>query len=562
LIQATNQAGLFYGIQTFLQLLPPQILATQPVPGVAFTSPCVSITDSPRFSWRGLMIDSARHFWTVAELENMLDAMALHKLNTLHWHLVDDQGWRIQIPQYPLLTSVGAWRAGIDFGLNPRASTATNASGQYGGYYTASDVSNLVAYATSRHINVVPEIEMPGHSTAGLASYPAYGCVHSGFNMDTINYNIDVYSPGTSGTMTFLENILTNVIAMFPGKYIHCGGDEVVTSIWTTTTADENKMRSLGINPQGSGAVSQYQHWFSGQIANFLQSKGRTMVGWSEIENNGVLTNAVCMDWETGSSSQAIATAEAHQYVVMTPTTNCYINFYMNQGIGVTNAIEPPAQTGYLPLNAVYNFEPLPAGLPSQYDSYILGGQGNLWTEYIPSGLNLEFRAFPRMSAMAEVTWTPAAQKNYTDFVQRLTTQEERLNYMGVNYDVNLPNVLANWSPANITTSSTWGSTPTNTTILTYDITSRLAGSGEVDVSFCYTNGADALLTYYVKLLQNGVQIDIDQHNGWTGDGFSDPIYILNLPNYNPADTYTIKCSVAGWGGTATYGEICLPNWD
>jgi hexosaminidase len=562
LIQATNQAGLFYGVQTLLQLLPPQVLSPAPVANVAFAAPCVVIQDQPRFPWRGWMLDCSRHFFTVPEVERMLDAMALHKLNTFHWHLVDDQGWRIQTPQYPLLTSVGAWRAGIDFGLNPRASSATNSSGQYGGYYTKSQITALVAYATARHITVVPEIEMPGHSTAGLAAYPQFGCVQSGFNMDNPNYNIDVYSPGTSGTMTFLENILTNVIALFPGKYIHCGGDEVVSSIWTTTPADETKMNSLGINPGSSTAVSQYQHWFSGQISSFLKSHGRTMVGWTEIENGGVLPNAVCMDWETGGGSTAIATAEAGQYVVRTPTSNCYINFYMNIGTGTTNAMEPPAQPGYLPLSSVYNFEPLPAGLPAQYNSFILGAEGNLWTEYVPSLLNVEFKSFPRMCAMAEVTWTPAALKNYTDFQHRLLTQNTRLDYMGINHDDSQAHPIGGWSPATITTVSQWGSSPANTTILNIDITSKLVQAGEVPISFCYTNGADALLTFSVALLKNGSQVDIDVHHGYTGAGFSDPTYILHLPSYSAADTYTIRASVCGWGGTATYGGIYLPNWD
>ena len=562
LIQATNQAGLFYGIQTFLQLLPPAALSPTPVSGVTFNATCATITDQPRFAWRGFMIDSVRHFFTVTEVEKMIDAMAMHKLNTLHWHLVDDEGWRVQIPQYPLLTSVGAWRSGIDHGLNPRASSATNSSGQYGGFYSTADIANVVSYATTRHITIVPEIEMPGHSTAGLASYPQYGCVHTGFNMDTPNYANDIYSPGTTGTMTFLENILTNVIAMFPGKYIHCGGDEVSSTLWKSTTADINKMNSLGINPNSSTAVSQYQSWFSGQISTFLQSKGRTMVGWSEIENNGVLSGAVCMDWEIGSASKAIATAEAGQNVVMTPTTGTYINFYMNVGINATNAIEPPAQPGYLPLADVYNFEPIPSGLPSQYQSHIIGTEANLWSEYVPSAMNLEFKAFPRLSALAEVAWTPAASKSFTSFQTRLTTHFNRLSYMQLNYDVSAGNLLANWNSSTITTTGTWGSVPPNTTILTYDITSRIFQAGEVDVSFNYTSGNNALLTFSVAILKNGVQVDKDTHNGYTGAGFSDPTYITHLNTYSPSDTYTIKCSVAGWGGTDTFGGIYLPNWN
>jgi len=257
-IRAPAQSGVFYGVQSLLQLLPPEVFAPQPAHGVQWTAPCVYVYDQPRFAWRGWMLDVVRHFFSKQEVKLLLDAMALHKLNTLHWHLVDDQGWRIQILKYPLLTQVGAWRNGIDFGLNPRASSAFNASGQYGGFYTQDDVRDIVAYAQQRHIAIVPEIEMPGHSTAGLAAYPQFGCYNGSFNMDTINYHIDVYSPGTTGTFQFLEDILSEVLGLFPGQYIHCGGDEVVSSIWTTNAPDVAQMQALGINPASTTAVAQY----------------------------------------------------------------------------------------------------------------------------------------------------------------------------------------------------------------------------------------------------------------------------------------------------------------
>lgn len=551
-IRAPTTAGVFYGIQSFLQLLPPQIVALQPVAGVAWTAPCVYIQDQPRFVWRGMMLDCSRHFYIKQEIKQILDAMAFHKLNTFHWHLVDDQGWRIQILKYPLLTQVGAWRNGIDYGLNPRGSLDYNASNQYGGFYTQSDIREIVAYAQQRHITIVPEIEMPGHSTAGLAAYPQYSCSsNSVFNMDVIDYHIDVYSPGTPGTFQFLEDILTEVIGLFPGQYIHCGGDEVTSTIWNTNAPDKAKMQSLGITPGSSTAVLQYQSWFSTQIADFLHAQGRTMIGWSEIEYGGVLTNAAVMDWLTGTSSQAVTAASAGKKVVMSPNLYCYYNYYQSQNF----AVEPMGQGGYCSLTNAYNFEPVPASLPSQYISNILGGQANLWGEYLLSLTNSEFRIFPRLCALAEVTWTPAAMKNFTNFTARLATHEQRLVQMGVNYDHEAITQIGNWTPAQIT------ATPGSNT-LSWDITTNLIGPGEVNVNFWFTAGANGLNIYSAALLENGVQVDIDTHAGFTGSTQTFPIYILNLPVRNAGATYTIQATVAGKGGTNSTGTVYLPNWN
>ncbi len=250
-IRAPAQGGTFYGVQSLLQLLPPQIYSPYMVTNVAWVAPCVYIEDQPQFSWRGVMLDVARHFFNKDEVKVVLDAMAMHKLNTFHWHLVDDQGWRLQMTNYPNLTVAGAFRADTDYGLPERASDATNAAGQYGGYYTQAEAREVVAYAAERHITVVPEIEMPCHSTAGLASYPQYGCgdLVGDYDMDypSINYGVDLYSLGSPGTLAFLEDALTEVMGIFPGKYIHCGGDEVVSSLdvqWNSYSADVSKMAS------------------------------------------------------------------------------------------------------------------------------------------------------------------------------------------------------------------------------------------------------------------------------------------------------------------------------
>jgi hexosaminidase len=257
------------------------------------------------------------------------------------------------------------------------------------------------------------------------------------------------------------------------------------------------------------------------------------------------------MDWKTGSSSEAVMTASARQYVVMTPTSNCYLDYYQNTG--VTYSVEPPAIGGNLPLSTVYAFEPIPASLPAQYDSYILGAQGNQWCEYVPSLENVEFKSYPRMCAIAEVAWTPAALKNYTNFTQRLVTHEQRLTQMGANYNSSSSKKIGTWAAAQITTG---GGT------VSWDITSSVSAAGEVDVSFAYTSGANALSISWLALQVNGVEIDRDTHSGSAGSSPSDPIYILHLPALVPGATYTIQAWVAGVGGTASSGSVYLPNWD
>jgi hexosaminidase len=572
-IRAPAQAGLFYGVQSLLQLFPPQILSPRAVSGVAWTAPCVYIQDQPRFPWRGCMLDVARHFFDKQEVERVLDAMALHKLNTFHWHLSDDQGWRVPIPAYPLLTQTGGWRTSMDYGLNPRASTAYNSSGQYGGYYTQSDISEVVAYAQQRHINVVPEIEMPCHCSAALESYPAYGCGNpvSYYDPDDIEWSYDLFSLNGPGCWTFFTNVLATVMGLFPGQYIHCGGDEVVNSLdhqWTTYTYDSTNMTYLGISGNNTAKEEAYQYWFSTNLANFVHANGRTMIGWSEIEAYNIVTNAVVMDW-TGSA--AVAAAQAGQYAVMTPSDNCYLN-YCETGSGTTiPSTEPFFIVGptpsFLSVSNVYSFEPIPSGLTGPSTNYILGAQCNLWGEYVPSPENVEFKLFPRLCAMAELTWTPAASKNYTDFSNRLVTQKQRLAQMGINYNHEAVTQIGTWGPSVATQS------PTFTTV-TYDITPYVTQAGEIDISFYYTSGNDALYINSVALLENGVQVDIDTSYLGIASLFPSyvsfteastyymPYFVLRLPWYTPGATYTIQASIAGDGGTASNGTVYLVNWN
>lgn len=560
LIRAPAQGGAFYGVQSLLQLLPPEIYSPRVVSGIAWAAPCLYVQDQPAFSWRGVMLDPARHFINKQEIKQALDAMSIHKLNTFHWHLVDDQAWCLEITNFPNLTAIAAFRDGIDYGLPPRSTAATNASGQYGGYYTQADAREIVAYAAQRHITIVPEIEMPCHSTPGLGAYPQFGCGNSALayvrDYPNINYGIDLYSLGSPGTMAFLQEVLTEVMQIFPSPYIHCGGDEVVASgdtQWNTYPADTNNMLSLGITPNGTTSIIQYQHWFSTNMAAFVQASGRTMIAWTEFENGGVVPNAALMDWQTGSSSQAVNAATNGAKVVMSPNSNWYINYEESTNLNY----EPPFFVGgapaYSSLSNVYGYNPIPAALPGAFKTNILGGQCNLWGEYVPSFRNVMFKLFPRACAVAEATWTPTASKNFTSFTNRLAIHEQRLDRMGVNYDHELVPLIGSWGP-------TVSAGPAT---LTWDITTNITATGEIDVNFVWTTGTAGLQINSVALVQNGTVVDTDAHTGIASKTTAAyTLYILRLPETKPGAVYKIQAVVSGYNGTSSSGAVYLPNWN
>ncbi len=423
-IRAPTQAGLFYGVQTLLQLLPPEIFSTNVVPNMNWQLPCLQIEDWPRFKWRGLMLDVSRHFFNTSEVETVLDAMALHKLNVFHWHLTDDQGWRIEINKYPLLTQIGAWRPGVGFGLDPKSTTAYGPDGRYGGFYTPNDIREVLAYAAARHITVVPEIEMPGHATAALAAYPQYSCTGGPFTIPLTGGVFDgIYDPAKEETFTFLDNILTEVFHMFPGQYVHIGGDEVPQETWQKSADCQALMKREGLTNE-----DQLQGWFTRRMEKFVSSRGRTMVGWSEIMHGGLATNAVVMDWIGGAADAA---ASGHD-VVMSPTAYCYLDFYQS----TNRAAEPMGATwgGALTLRKVYSYDPMPTNLPEQFQSHILGTQGNLWTEHVPNLKHAEYMIFPRECAIAEVSWSSESSRNWDNFMRRLQVHARRLDELGINY--------------------------------------------------------------------------------------------------------------------------------
>jgi hexosaminidase len=429
-LRAPTQAGLFYGVQTLCQLLPPAIFSSHPVTNVAWQIPCVHIQDWPRFAWRGFMLDVSRHFFTKPEVETFLDAMALHKLNTFHWHLTDDHGWRIEIKKYPLLTQVGAWRSGGGFGFDPKTTTAYGPDGRYGGFYTQDDIRDVVKYATALHITIVPEIEMPGHATAALAAYPQYSCTGGPFEPSmTAGIFKGIYDPAKEETFQFLSDILTEVAPLFPGPYIHIGGDEVPKETWKKSADCQALIKREGLKNE-----EELQSWFVHRIEKIVSANGHRMIGWSEILQGGLPRHAAVMDWIGGAKE---ATKAGHD-VVMTPTAYCYFDFYQSSN----HVTEPKAAAwgGPLTLEKMYAFEPMPTNVPPQLQSHILGSQGNLWTEQIPNLKHAEYMTFPRACALAEVTWSARQARDFDDFSRRLQIQFQRFDELGINYRGLTPN--------------------------------------------------------------------------------------------------------------------------
>jgi len=419
-IRGATSAGLFYGAQSFLQLLPtPTENAGQ---RTNLEVPCVHVDDQPRFRWRGMMLDVSRHFFTKQEVERLLDEMAWHKLNTFHWHLVDDQGWRIEIKKYPRLTQMGAWRKAIGFGLDPKAGTAYGPDGRYGGYYTQDDIREVVAYAQARHISIVPEIEMPGHASAALMAYPQYSCTGGPFTTDLPGGVFNgIFCAGNDDTFAFVEDILTEVSELFPGPYIHIGGDEVLVDNWKNCPKCQARMRQEGLTKE-----SELEGYFIRRVEKIVNSHHKRLVGWSEIREGGLAANATVMDWVGG----AVEAATAGHDVVMSPLADCYFDHYQS----LDQSREPHAIGGYLPLKQVYAFEPMPTNLAEAYQEHILGAQANVWTEYMPNFKHVEYMVFPRLCALAEVDWSPKASRDWDDFARRVRVDCLRLDQLRVNH--------------------------------------------------------------------------------------------------------------------------------
>jgi hexosaminidase len=408
-IAARDEAGLFYGAVSLWQLL-----TADGGQGPAVL-PAARVRDWPRFAWRGLMIDSARHMQSVAEIERLLGQMAQHKLNVLHWHLSDDQGWRLQIKRHPELTRIGAWRVPPNAGEDGEPA-------RYGGFYTQDQVREVVAYAAARHITVVPELDMPGHAQAAVAAYPRLGVtgqrppVSVDWGVNPYLYNVD------EATFRFLEEVLDEVMALFPSRYIHVGGDEAIKDQWQASPAVQAKRRALGLKDEDA-----LQGWFIGRIGRYLAAHGRRLVGWDEILAGGVPADAAVMSWR--GVDGAVAAARQGHDVVLSPSPQLYFDHVQSARLD-----EPAGRPPVIDLASVYAFEVVPKGLDTAQARHVLGAQANLWTEHMPGAAHLEHAAFPRLDALAEAVWTPAARRDWPDFLARLPAQLARYRRQGIGY--------------------------------------------------------------------------------------------------------------------------------
>jgi hexosaminidase len=430
-ISANKEAGLFYGLQTLLQLLPASIESAVPVME-NWSIPCVQITDYPRFAWRGLMLDVSRHFFTKEEVKKYIDQMVAYKYNVLHWHLTDDNGWRIEIKSLPRLTSVGAWRVERFGAYGDRPDPQPGEPATYGGYYTQDDIREIVAYADERHVTVVPEVDVPGHSMALLAAYPELSCtkdtnvrVNPGTNFaewygdGKFRMLIDnTLNPSNEEVYTVLGKIITELADLFPGEYIHMGGDECYKGFWEKDSGCQKLMQDLGYTN-----VEQLQGYFVNRVEQILKSKGKKLIGWDEILEGGISPEATVMSWR--GMKGGIEAAHLGHKVVMTPTNYVYLDYQQGEA-----SVEAPVYAS-LRIKTCYSFEPVPEGVDAKY---ILGGQGNLWTEQIPVLNYAEYMTYPRAWALAEVYWSPAAGRKWEEFAPRMENHMLRSDIRGVNY--------------------------------------------------------------------------------------------------------------------------------
>ncbi|MGM9508068.1 family 20 glycosylhydrolase [Larkinella sp. GY13] len=440
-IEASKPAGFFYAIQSLYQLLPPEIFRSTPADlSVNWSVPACRIEDKPRYGYRGLHLDVARHFFPVSFIKKYIDLLALHKFNTFHWHLTDDQGWRIEIKKYPKLTQVGSRRKETLIGHYYESDPQQFDGQSYGGFYTQDEVREVVRYAKSKYVTIIPEIEMPGHALAILAAYPEFGCSGGPYETAT-KWGIftDVLCP-YDRTFTFLQDVLTEVMTLFPGPYIHIGGDECPKTSWKKSPFCQNLMKKLKLKNE-----NQLQSYFISRIDKWVTSKGWKTIGWDEIlEGNSpairVSPGATVMSWR-GIDGGLKAARQNHD-VIMTPGDFLYLDHYQ-----ADRSQEPLAFGRFTPLEKTYSYDPTPADLPATAQKHLIGAQANVWTEYLKTADQVEYMVWPRAAAVAEVVWTPLDQKNWPDFTRRLPVLFKRLEALGVSYSRAYYDVVAETRP-------------------------------------------------------------------------------------------------------------------
>ena len=429
-IAAPTEAGVFYGIQTLRKSIPVAI-------GTTPSLPAVEINDYPRFSYRGAHFDVGRHFFTVDEVKTYIDMMALHNMNRLHWHLTEDQGWRLEIKKYPKLTEIGSKRSETVIGRN----SGEYDGKPYGGFYTQEEAKEIVAYAADRYITVIPEIDLPGHMQGALAAYPHLGCTGGPYEVWKIwGVSDQVLCAGNDSVLTFIDDVLTEVMEIFPSEYIHVGGDECPKTEWAKCPKCQARIKALGIKSDAKHSKEEYlQSFVINHAEKFLNEHGRQIIGWDEILEGELAPNATVMSWR--GMDGGIEAARLKHPVIMTPNNYVYLDYYPT----MNTQDEPLAIGGYNPVEKVYSLEPVPASLNEEERKYIIGAQGNLWTEYILSNEHLEYMLLPRLAALSEVQWTQPENKNWERFLGNLDHILAIYNKMGVNYGKHIYEIAAKY---------------------------------------------------------------------------------------------------------------------
>ena len=473
-ITAAGQAGLFYGVQTLRQLLPPQIFSTSPASDMTWTVPCVTVEDHPRFAWRGLMLDSGHDFQNKAFVLRFIDLMALHKLNLFHWHLTDLGTWSIEIKGRPKLLDA-----------------ATRGPGVKPGFYTQSEIREVVRYAADRHITILPEIDMPGHEPPALLAYPELNCPipQSGRPWS--------FCVGNEKTYAFLEEVLGQIVELFPGTFVHIGGDECPKDRWLLCPVCQAKMKAEHL-----ATGEELQSYFIRRIEKFLQSKKRRLIGWDEILEGGLAPNATVMSWR--GMNGGIAAAKADHDVVMAPTAWTYFD-YPNT-----------------PMEKVYSFEPVPNDLTAAQQTHVLGAQAQMWTDKHESETQIDALVYPRAAALAEVVWSPVESRNYEAFEARMQSHLPRLAALGVHYNpMTARTTVGKWATKTIM------KTPAT---MEWPIAKGIKGAGHYTISFQYEGGSSRLIIYAVEIVQDGKVLAADKHDGYTGASDFKNVYDVELP--------------------------------
>lgn len=527
-IQGKSAAGIFYGLQSLRQLVPVEGWKG----AKSFDVPAVIIEDQPRFKWRGAMLDVGRNFMPKEFIKKFIDTLALHKMNSFHWHLTEDQGWRLEIKKYPKLTSVGSKRSKTMLKYPNEYDNKP-----YEGFYTQEDAKEIVRYAAERFVNVVPEIEMPGHSQAAIASYPELGNTGQQLEVAT-SWGVikHVYAPEEK-TISFLKDVLDEVMAIFPSTFIHIGGDECPKDEWKASPRVQQLIKERGLKDE-----HEMQSWFVKQIDQYLASKGRRLIGWDEILEGGLAPGATVMSWR-GEAGGIQAANDGHD-VVMASTNALYFDYYQ-----ADPKTEPHAIGGFLPLRKVYDYDIVPSVLSAEKQKHILGGQFQIWTEYIRTPDYVEYMAFPRGLAVAELLWSPKSKKNFRDFIERLQVDLAKLDLNAHPVDPTAGLPAAEWRA---------GQVSNDYQEKTWDISKAIAGAGTYTIRFQYTSGAFRLDVDGIQILVDGKIVVSDPHYGRTGNEDVDNVWKVKLPAVASGAKVEIRAKVRADGGSDSNGDIVV----